>query len=353
MYPGASPAQPAPRLAFTWEQKITTHMENLQELQAIDVIESSGLEPETVAMLKKNFLPFLEQAREWKSRAKGLVVTDAGQTREMKMAREARLALREIRVNADKARKALKADALAYGRAVQGVYNTIEAAIKPIEEYLMEQEQFIEIQAKKERERLDAERAAEIRPWVEFGGDLTFSDTPYGNMTPEAWAKYLQAAKDAKDAHEKAEAERIAKEKAEAEERERLRKENERLQAEARERERAAAEERRKMEEQARKEREEAARKLAAERAERERLEEEARKREEEESKAKAAEEEARRKAEAAPDRDKLLAYANELGTLPVPVSKMSTKAGKQAAEEIMHMVLDLSSAIEDIANRL
>ena len=63
--------------------------------------------------------------------------------------------------------------------------------------------------------------------------------------------------------------------------------------------------------------------------------------------------EEARRKAGAAPDRDKLLAYANELGTLPVPVSKMSTEEGKRAAEEIMHMVLELSSAIEDIANRL
>ena len=105
--------------------------------------------------------------------------------------------------------------------------------------------------------------------------------------------------------------------------------------------------------EQARKEREEAARKLAAERAERERLEAEARKREEEEARRKEAEEEARRKAEAAPDKEKLLAYANELGTLPVPVSKMSTEEGKRAAEEIMHMVLELSYAIEDIANRL
>ena len=328
-------------------------MSEITELQAIDVIESSGLEPETVAMLKSKFIPFLEQAREWKSRAEGLVVTDAGQTREMKMAREARLALREIRVNADKTRKALKADALAYGNAVQAVFNTIKLAIEPIEKHLLDQEQFLEIQAKKERERLDAERASELRPYAEFGGDLTFSDTPYGSMTPEGWEKYLQAAKDAKAAHEKAEAERIAREKAEAEERERLRKENERLQAEARDRERAAAEERRKMEEQARKEREEAARKLAAERAERERLEAEARKREEEEARRKEAEEEARRKAEAAPDKEKLLAYANELGTLPVPVSKMSTEEGKRAAEEIMHMVLELSYAIEDIANRL
>ena len=62
------------------------------KLQVIDVIESSGLEPETTTDLKKRFLPFWEQANEWAERAKTLVVTDESQTAEIKMARVARLA---------------------------------------------------------------------------------------------------------------------------------------------------------------------------------------------------------------------------------------------------------------------
>ena len=340
-------------------------MTDITQLQAIDVIESSGMEPATVALLKEKFIPFLEQAREWKQRASGLVVTDESQTREMKMAREARLALREIRINADKARKDLKADALAYGRAVQGVYNTIEKAIKPIEEHLLEQEQFVEIKRQKEREALHLEREQAINPYMEWLPDnfqLSLTNTPWADVSEEKFNMLLSNALSAKEAHKaeqaRLEAERIAREKAEAEERERIRKENERLRAERAELEKQQAEERarmeaerRKAEEQARKEREAAEAKLAAERAERERMEAEARKKAEEERKRKEAEEEARRRAEAAPDKDKLLAFAAELTDIQVPSVKVDE--AKRIAESIEKKLFDLALKIREEAERL
>ena len=135
-------------------------MKSTDAIQVLDVIESSGLEQSTITTLKERFLPFYEQVETWKERAATLKVTDASQTREMKMAREASLALRAIRVEADKTRKALKEDSIRYGRAVQGVYNVIEYLIKPIEEHLQVQEDFVKIQEAKLREKLNDARAA-------------------------------------------------------------------------------------------------------------------------------------------------------------------------------------------------
>ncbi len=201
--------------------------------ELVKVVETSGVEPQTATTLKESFLPFFEQAEEWKRKAEALVVTDATQVHDMKMARTARLALKEIRVNADKKRKELKEDSLRYGKAVQGVYNVIEYLIAPIEKHLEDQEKYAEIQEAKRKAELNILRKNEIQPFVEF--------IPYelnlGELSEEVYLKTLNNAKilfQAKiEAEKKAEAERIAKEKAEAEERERIRIENKRLKAEA------------------------------------------------------------------------------------------------------------------------
>jgi colicin import membrane protein len=242
--------------------------------ELVKVVETSGVEPQTATTLKESFLPFFEQAEEWKRKAEALVVTDATQVHDMKMARTARLALKEIRVNADKKRKELKEDSLRYGKAVQGVYNVIEFLIAPIEKHLQEQEDFVAIAEAKRKAELKASREMEIQPFAEF----VALGLNFGEMTDEDYAKTLNGAKlqlQAKiEAEQKSEAEKIAKEKAEAEERERIRIENERLKAEAEAKERQLAEERAKaeaerkaIEEKARKEKEEAEKKAQVERA--------------------------------------------------------------------------------------
>ncbi len=114
-------------------------------------IKENQVETETGLVLQKAFEPFFQQANEWKKKAEELVITDVSQVREMQMARQARLALKEIRVNADKTRKRLKEDSLRYGKAVQGVYNVIEYLIEPIEKFLQEQEDFAKIQEAKQK----------------------------------------------------------------------------------------------------------------------------------------------------------------------------------------------------------
>lgn len=291
------------------------------KLQVIDVIESSGLEPDTTRNLKEKFLPFWEQVAAWKEKAEMLVVTDESQTAEMKMARTARLALRQVRIDADKTRKALKEDSIRYGKAVQGVYNVIEYLVKPIEEHLLKQEQFVEIRQQEARDRLNSEREALAAPLSDFINytALPATNAPWADLTEEQFHAHLAKARELKAAHEaeqaRLEAERIAKEK----EDKLIREENAKLKAEAEERERQQAEERRKMEEQARKEREESARVLAAERAEREKLEKEAKERAEAERKAVEAEEAARRKAAAAPDKEKILKFADKLADWAIP----------------------------------
>ena len=133
------------------------------------------------------FEPFLQQVTDWEEKAKVLVVTSSLQRKEIREAKEARLALKRIRVGANKIREMLKRDALTYGKAVQSVYNVIEEKIKPLEEHLKLQEDFVEIQRAKVVAELGNTRLNKfiMEDWLEFvppGADL-------GNMPVEDYEK--------------------------------------------------------------------------------------------------------------------------------------------------------------------
>jgi hypothetical protein len=318
------------------------------ENQLIQIVENSGLEIQTAQNLKESFIPFFDQAEEWKRKAEALVVTDANQVHDMKMARTARLALREIRINADKKRKELKEDSLRYGKAVQGVYNVIDYLISPTEKHLKEQEDFVAIQEAKRKGELRIQRESELEPYTEF--------IPYeldlGGMSEDDYAKTLNGAKlqlqQKIEAERKAEQERIAKEKAEAAERERIRLENEKLKAEAEAREKELAKERakveaerKKIEAKAKKEREEAEAKLKAEIAQKQKLEAEIKAREKAEEDAKKAQAQAEKKAKAAPDKAKLNEFAEMLDTIVAP--EMKSEDAQKIMSDAMILVKKIS----------
>lgn len=322
------------------------------------VIEQTGLEKQTGDRIQMQFQPLFEKAKEWREKAEAIVVTDVSQKHEMKMAREARLALKEIRVNADKTRKALKEDSLRYGKAVQGVYNVIEYLIVPIEKHLEEQEKFVERKEAERKAAVKASREMDLQPFAEFvpiGIDLA-------NMLEEDFEKLLTGARLQQEqkiaAEKKAEEERIAKEKAEAEERERVRLENEKLRKEAEEREKALAAERAERE-QERKEAEEKLRKEAEEKAQLEeelkaKKEEEERQRREELARVETerlAKEEAERKAQAAPDREKLLVWVEALRAVPTPT--VTTKEAKEIVKDSHTWLLETINHIKAEAEQL
>jgi hypothetical protein len=265
--------------------------------------------------IREGFREAFEQAEAWREKAFSIKVTSLADKEAMMQAREMRLALKTIRVEAEKKRKSLKEDALVMGRAIDGVNNLLLAAITPLERHLEEQEKYAERLAEHKRQHRLSERTEALQPYIEAGQVVPALDT----MTDDQFAKYLEDAKllhAAKiEAAKKAEAERIAREQAEAAERERLRIENERLKAEAAEREAKAKAER----EAAEKAQREAAEQARKEREVREKLEHElAAKRAEEEAKAK-AEAAAAKKAAAAPDKTKLRTIAASVRAIQLP----------------------------------
>lgn len=173
-------------------------MENQLEV----IVKESQLEPSKAQYILENFKDYFSIAAEWEAKAKNIIVSRAEQTAEMQMARTGRLFLREKRIAVENSRKKLKEQSLREGKAIDGIANVLKALIVPIEEYLDQQERFVEIEVEKKKAAMRAE------------------------------------------IEKRMEEERIAKEKAEAEEREKIRIENERLKREAAERELAAQAER-------------------------------------------------------------------------------------------------------------
>src|SRR4030042_2353078 len=164
------------------------------ETDLMVLIDKSGLSQIQKDLMTEKFGDAFQIAKEWKEKAYAIEVTDANQTAEMKMARVGRLFLREKRIAIEKTRKELVESSTRESQAINLIARTLKGLIEPIEEYLDQQEHFVELKAAKE--------AAE------------------------------QAERDRKAAEAKEEADRTAKEAADRAERERMRLENERLRKE-------------------------------------------------------------------------------------------------------------------------
>lgn len=351
-----------------------------QTVEAIAIrVPETGLSEEAAQSLKASFAGYFEKADEWRTKALAIHITDVSQTREMKLARETRLALREIRVDAEKTRKQLKEDSLRRGKAIDGIYNMLEFAIKPLEDHLHEQEKFVERAEAERKAKLAESRAHQLAAY-----DVDCSLYQLGDISEDSFKTLLETNRLAHEARietaRKAEAERIAREKAEADERERIRVENTRLKQEAEKREAEIAAERRKQEAalQAEREKAEAARKAAEAkaRAEREAVEKKARAEREkaareaaeakaradaaeaalrakqrEEARVKEAEAKARASAARAPDKSKVLAFAKSVRALPTITA--ATDEGKATAAEIAEKVESFAKWIESKAATL
>jgi hypothetical protein len=205
--------------------------------ELVAVLRDSGLEPVSAQSLLLAFKPSFLAATKLIEDAKAVVVTDATMVTEIKRARELRLSLRKVRVDAEKLKEKLKENSLREGRAIQGVWNLVKLHIEPVEQRLQEAEDFA-VRAEADRKaKIKADRDALVKPYA----DPTFYQL--GDMPEDAFQKLLHGLKAAAqaviDAAEKARVEKEAKDKAEAAERERVRLENERLRAEAAEKEAA------------------------------------------------------------------------------------------------------------------
>lgn len=259
---------------------------------------------------------------------------------------EARMAVKNKRVEVEKVRKALKADAIEYGRKVDAEAKRITGLLEPIESHLEGQESAY--QAEKERIKNEARLKAEAEARAKAEAEAARV-----RAEQEAEAARLRVEREKLEAERRAmDAERLRIAREEAEERARQKAEQDKIEAERRA---VEAEKQRLIEE-------EAARLAAIDRERREkeaaeqaRIETEARvAREiaarEAAAKAKAeAEEAARLRAEALrPDREKLLAVAVAVKDIEIPAVSVAAKA---AADQIYRLLAQTALKIQKIAD--
>jgi len=307
---------------------------------------------------------YREQAERLKATALTLTVTSVDQKAEMKLARATRLEIRQVRIAIEKRRKELGEDLLRETQKINGAAKELRDMLEPLEQRLLEQEEFAE--------RAEAARIAELtenRTSQLMAVDATIP-IGIGSMPNEEFNRILDDAIFLKKAREeqaaKEEAERIAREEEERKERERIKAENERLRAEAeamelelrKEREAAEAklaeerriadQERKRIEAERAKERAEVeavAAKLKAEaaalqRAEDERLAEIAK----QEADAKKAAAEAAK----APDKKKLSSFSATIRAMEIPALM-----DKQASMKLAEARERFASFVDDLAAKL
>lgn len=131
------------------------------------VIEQEKIAPTQAEFLLENFKNIFETAKEYEIKAREIKITDVSQVKEMQEARAIRLELKNLRVNADKKRKELKEESLRTGKAIQGIYNVVEALIVPMEKYLENQEKFAERIKEQEKTELAIKRQELLIKYVE------------------------------------------------------------------------------------------------------------------------------------------------------------------------------------------
>lgn len=354
---------------------MTTAATTIEPTALASIISNSGLPAQSGDQIVEKFRPFVAEAGILIAEAKKITVTEATQLTEMQEARRIRLKLRDVRVKAEAARKELKADALKYGTTVDASNRWLLNEIEPEEARLQDCEDFAK----------NAEAVRLHKRWLTRSGKLSSLGVNTGlynllDMKDEDFTRLVEDSKLAKqaraDAEVRAEQERVAKAKQEAEERDRMKVERDKAEAERqaalvelkkandkREAEAAKAKkERDAIEAKARKEKEAAAEKvrkvraeadakLQAEREARENLENAERERKRLADAAKAKEARDAAKAARAPDKAKIIAFGKAIAEPDEP--KLTTADGKTLMVQIMDRLSDLCNFIETEAARL
>lgn len=312
----------------TIQQDGTTELAVVGKENQLEVSKVEGL-------LQQFGQPFLE-ARQLAAGYAKLVVTDENDTEGMKKARDLRLQLRQVRINAENTRKQLKEDSLREGKAIDGMANIIKAIIVPAEQHLEQQEKFAETLAAERKATRKAERTHELSQYMDnvFIFNLEeMDDDQYAQVLEDAKAKW-----ESKQAAIKAEQEAA----------EQKRKDDE-----------AAAEKKRQEQAAALKKAQADAKKLAAEKAESDAKAAAAQKAADDaqaalDAKAKqeadeaAAAEKAKQDALKAPDKDKLRSLYKQVAELSENLPEMQSD---EAAQIVAHVKTVLTGSCKYIAD--
>jgi hypothetical protein len=293
-----------------------------------------------------------------------VVVADENDKINMKLANAIRLGVKQVRLEAEKTFDAKRAEVQAQMISFKTEdqlwlksKQTMQILAKEIEEQARWKE---ETKQRFDAEQKELQTQQRILQVSKFAPEIQRSE--FENMTDEGFRMFLSGIEktynDKIEAEKIANEERIAKEKAEAEERERIRLENERFKAEVEERERVIAEEKKKLEAE-RKAIEEKAKKEKAElleKAKKEKAVADAKlkavqlelKAKEDAEKAKLL---AEKKAKSAPDKIKLEHFVKFIQDIQYP--ELKSDEGKKIITDVRVLMSKVASFINDKSSEL
>lgn len=162
--------------------------------EAAQCLVQSGVNRDSALQVQGAFVDLFSKADMLVKLGQRIVVTDHHQISLMDEARRVRLQLRAVRCEGDRVRKALKEDSLKRGRAIDGVGNVLAGYIERTEAYLLEQEQFAERHEAKRLAELAEARAKLVEPYADlFAGGTGVAGL--ASMTEEQFQIYLSGLK--------------------------------------------------------------------------------------------------------------------------------------------------------------
>lgn len=303
---------------------------------AVDtLIVKAKLSPEQTEHLLKQFSDLFVLSSQMRSRIQTIEIRGPEDVESIAEAKECHKIVRDERLNAEKRKKIVKEPYLRPSQLIDGVFKIWMDEIKPLEDEAKAKAEYIENLERERKAALAADRLEKLRLFEADGGSFDLSnidDAAFELIYQGAIAAYNTRKAEAK----RLEDERLERERLAAAETQRLREENERL---ARERAEAVAREaeQQRIANAEREKKEEAERELA--RQEAARLAEERRIE---------AEAEAKR---LAPDKDKLLAFANEVAAITVP--EVAEAKAIEVANYAEGQLLELSNRIRKMVENL
>lgn len=201
----------------------------IQKVEELSIIEKSR-----ALQIQATFDPMVLMLKEFEASYDEIMSeAELGITDELSIkARELRVSISKVRINTEKIRKREKEEYLRAGKAIDGVANLLKWAVSEKEEKLNDIETFYQKIEEQKKVALQINRMDMLKPFV---GDDYFKDL--SSMDEDVFKAFLQVKKkdfeDLKAAEKQAELDKIAKEKADKDEQERIKAENEKLKKEA------------------------------------------------------------------------------------------------------------------------
>lgn len=314
------------------------------------ITTQAGMEEKSAHALIAAFLPLKTRLDDACADALLVAVKDESDTKGMEHAKAAQKTVREIRLEVEATRKKFKENALRTGQAIDKIAGLFTDQIEPVEARLKELAEFAKRAEQARKEKIATERAEKLRA-VEVDPAIY----PLAVMEEAAFESLLEGSTLAFEKRKQITAEqaraKLAAEQAQAKALQEQKAENDRLRKEQADKDAAAKKERDAIAEQARKAKDAADAVVRTERLAREKAENELKQKRAEEQQKIDDEAKAAARAAAAPDQEKLMALALLIRQIQVPA--MATAAADEMTIKIRSWIGLLADRIEKDAKTL